>query len=69
VLLLTVPVLRIASAVRGRQDVQMPLITTGTSYHVAADLIAATLRRHGTSRSRVSSRRGGRRRQPRSSTG
>jgi len=47
ILLVTVPVLRIASGVRGRQDVQMPLITTGKSYLVAADLIGATLRRHG----------------------
>jgi hypothetical protein len=47
VLLVTVPVLRVASAVRGRHDVQMPLITTGQSYRAAADLIAATLRRHG----------------------
>ena len=53
VLLLTVPVLRIASAVRGRQDVQMPLITTGKSYRVAVDLIATTLRRHGFSIARV----------------
>jgi hypothetical protein len=53
VLLLTVPVLRVASAVRGRQDVQMPLITTGKSYRVAADLIATTLRRHGFSIARV----------------
>jgi uncharacterized membrane protein YqjE len=53
VLLLTVPVLRIASAVRGRHDIQMPLITTGTSYRVAADLIATTLRRHGFSIARV----------------
>lgn len=53
VLLVTVPVLRIASAVRGRQDVQMPLITIGKSYRVAADLIAATLRRHGFSIARA----------------
>ena len=46
VLLTTVPVLRISSAVRGRQDVHIPLITTGESYRFATDLIAATLRRH-----------------------
>jgi hypothetical protein len=53
VLLLTVPVLRIASAVRGRQDVQMPLVTTGKSYRVAADLVGATLNHHGFAVARV----------------
>jgi hypothetical protein len=46
-LLITVPVLRISSAVRGRQDVDVPLLTTGQSYDVATKLVAETLRRHG----------------------
>jgi hypothetical protein len=47
VLLVTVPVLRVASAVRGRRDVHVPLITTEESYSRAASLVVATLRRHG----------------------
>ena len=44
VLLVTVPVLRI-SALRGREDIHVPLITTRASAPVAAELILATLRR------------------------
>jgi hypothetical protein len=47
VLLLTVPVLRIASAVRGRRDIYMPLVTTTESYDTAAHLAARALRRNG----------------------
>lgn len=47
VLLVTVPVLRLASALRGRQDVHVPLVTTPESYPAASALIAETLRRHG----------------------
>src|SRR5262245_16136981 len=47
ILLVTVPALRIGSALRGRQDVYVPLVTTDASYRVAADLVADTLRRHG----------------------
>jgi hypothetical protein len=47
ILLITVPVLRISSAVRGRQDVDVPLLTTGPSYDLATKLVAETLRRHG----------------------
>ena len=46
ILLVTVPVLRIVSAVRGRQDTYVPLVTTDESYRVAADLVGDTLRRH-----------------------
>jgi uncharacterized membrane protein YqjE len=46
VLLVTVPVLRVASALCGRQDVHVPLVTTPASYPAAAALIAETLRRH-----------------------
>lgn len=46
ILLVTVPVLRIVSAVRGRQDTYVPLVTTDSSYRVAADLVDDTLRRH-----------------------
>jgi hypothetical protein len=47
VLLVTVPALRVASAVRGRQDVHVPLVTTTDSYDRAAQLTEATLRRRG----------------------
>ena len=47
VLLVTVPVLRIASGLRGRRDVHMPLVTTQESYSLAARLVVGTLRRHG----------------------
>jgi hypothetical protein len=47
ILLVTVPLLRIGSALRGRQDVYVPLVTTDESYPVAAELVADTLRRHG----------------------
>jgi hypothetical protein len=47
ILLLTVPVLRIASALRGSQDTYAPLVTTAESYPVAARLVAATLGRFG----------------------
>jgi hypothetical protein len=47
VLLITVPVLRLVSAVRGRQDVHVPLVTTGESYDRAADVALQTLRRRG----------------------
>jgi Putative Actinobacterial Holin-X, holin superfamily III len=47
VLLVTVPVLRIVSGLRGRRDVHMALVTTPESYSLAADLVVSTLRRHG----------------------
>jgi Putative Actinobacterial Holin-X, holin superfamily III len=47
VLLATIPLLRIVSALRGRQDTYVPLVTTASSYRVAADLVAETLGRHG----------------------
>jgi Putative Actinobacterial Holin-X, holin superfamily III len=47
VLLVTVPVLRIVSGLRGRRDVHVPLVTTPESYPVAASLVLGTLRRHG----------------------
>jgi uncharacterized membrane protein YqjE len=47
VLLFTVPVLRLASAIRGRRDVHVPIVTTPESYRVAASLILGVLRRHG----------------------
>jgi Putative Actinobacterial Holin-X, holin superfamily III len=46
ILLATVPVLRVVSALRGREDSYVPLVTTDESYRVAADLVAETLRRH-----------------------
>jgi hypothetical protein len=46
VLLVTVPVLRLASALCGRQDVHVPLVTTPESYPAAAALVAETLRRN-----------------------
>lgn len=49
VLLVTVPVLRVASALRGHRDVHVPLVTTSESYPAAAALVAETLRRHGIS--------------------
>jgi hypothetical protein len=47
ILLATVPVLRIVSALRGRLDTYVPLVTTAESYSVAARLVAETLGRHG----------------------
>jgi len=47
ILLVTVPVLRIVSAIRGRRDVQVPLVTTPESYRAAASLVVGVLRRHG----------------------
>jgi len=47
VLLVTVPVLRVVSVLRGRRDTYVPLVTTHESYPVAARLVAETLRRHG----------------------
>jgi hypothetical protein len=47
VLLVTVPVLRIVSGLRGRRDVHVPLVTTQESYPLAASLVLSTLRRHG----------------------
>jgi hypothetical protein len=43
----TVPVLRIISAVRKRSDEHLPLITTGDQYHEAAARIDSTLHSHG----------------------
>src|SRR5213593_2179920 len=40
ILFVTVPVLRIVSALRGRQDTYLPLVTTAESYPVAARLVA-----------------------------
>jgi Putative Actinobacterial Holin-X, holin superfamily III len=47
VLLVTVPFLRVASAVRGKRDVYVPLVTTDDSYGRAAPLVVAALQRHG----------------------
>jgi hypothetical protein len=47
VLLVTVPALRVVSAVRGRRDTYVPLVTTPESYHVAAAVVLETLGRHG----------------------
>src|SRR4029453_9357035 len=47
VLLVTLPVLRVVSATRGRGDVHVPLVTTPESYRAAASLVLGTLRRHG----------------------
>jgi hypothetical protein len=47
VLPITVPVLRIASMLRGQYDAYVPLITTPESYPVATNVIVETLRRHG----------------------
>ena len=44
VLLITVPVLRLVSALRGHHDVHVPLVTTPESYPAAAALVAETLR-------------------------
>jgi len=46
ILLVTVPVLRVVSVLRGHQDTYVPLVTTASSYHVAADVVADTLGRH-----------------------
>ena len=46
ILLVTVPVLRVVSILRGRQDTYVPLVTTARSYQVAADVVADTLGRH-----------------------
>ena len=46
ILLVTVPVLRVVSVLRGRQDTYVPLVTTANSYQVAADVVADTLGRH-----------------------
>jgi hypothetical protein len=43
----TVPVLRVISIVRGREDVSIPAITDDTAYHQVARIIADLLRRHG----------------------
>src|SRR5688572_25210644 len=43
----TVPVLRIASALRGRKDEHVPLITSGDEYVRASDEIDRVLDRHG----------------------
>jgi hypothetical protein len=47
ILLVTVPVLRVVSVLRGHQDTYVPLVTTVSSYRVAADVVADTLGRHG----------------------
>ena len=47
ILLVTVPVLRIVSVLRGNQDSCVPLVTTASSYRVAANVVADTLGRHG----------------------
>ena len=49
----------IVSALRGRQDVHVPLVTTAESYAAAAGLVAETLRRHGIDVMALTSRRGG----------
>src|SRR4030095_1859773 len=46
VLLVTVPVLRVVSAIRGRRDVHVPLVTTPESHGAAASLVLGALRRH-----------------------
>ena len=40
VLFATIPLLRIVSILRGRQDTYVPLVTTASSYRIAADLVA-----------------------------
>ncbi|HKQ62418.1 MAG TPA: phage holin family protein [Candidatus Polarisedimenticolaceae bacterium] len=47
VLLVTVPILRLASMARGRHDTYVPLVTSPESYHVAAKVVVTTLERHG----------------------
>jgi hypothetical protein len=47
VLLVTVPVLRVVSAIRRHRDVYVSLVTRPDSYGRAADRVAETLRRHG----------------------
>lgn len=47
VLLVTVPVLRVVSVARGRQDTYVPLVTTPDSYPLAAAIVPETLQRHG----------------------
>ncbi len=46
-LLVTVPVLRVVSGLRGRRDVHLPLVTTEDSYALAGSLVAGSLQRHG----------------------
>jgi hypothetical protein len=53
VLLVTVPVLRVVSAARGRQDTYVPLVTTPDSYQLAAEIVPETLRRHRIAIARV----------------
>jgi hypothetical protein len=45
-LLVTVPLLRIASMLRSQYDAYVPLITTPESYAVATNVIVEILRRH-----------------------
>ncbi len=47
VLLVTVPVLRVVSGIRGRRDVHLPLVTSPESYPHAAGIVGVTLSRHG----------------------
>jgi hypothetical protein len=47
VMFVTVPVLKIASMVRGRKQEQVPLVTRSSTYHDVAALVMAALDRHG----------------------
>jgi hypothetical protein len=42
-----VPLLRLASMARGRQDEHVPMLTTGAGYSTVAAMIDETLQRHG----------------------
>src|SRR3954470_14495036 len=42
-----VPMLRLVSLARGRQDEHVPMLTTGTGYDTVAAMIDETLQRHG----------------------
>jgi hypothetical protein len=46
-LFVTVPILRLASMARGRQDEHVPMLTTGSGYQQVAQMIDAILQRHG----------------------
>ena len=48
-----VPVLRLASMARGRQDEHVPMLTTGAGYERVAAMIDETLQRHGLSAKRA----------------
>ncbi len=49
-----VPLLRLASMARGRQDEHVPMLTTGEGYDTVAAMIDETLQRHGLNAKRAS---------------